>query len=146
MADKLTIEELVEIARQAVANFEAGSGGQFGLLTPMTAEQIDKNKAYLESSVDMLNPVLESAFSKTRVNQRPDLLAQVLNEATPRITTASPGRVARKLIADEVLLGGMLPKGKTPNINSVKQLAKIISDRMEDRRSSNFGGAGGLWT
>ena len=145
MADKLTIEELVEIARQAVANFEAGSGGQFGLLTPMTAEQIDKNKAYLESSIDMLNPVLESAFSKTRVKQRPDLMAQVLNVATPRITTVGPGRTTRKFIADEVLKG-MLPKGKTPNINSVKQLAKIISDRMEDRRSSNFGGAGGLWT
>tara|TARA_R100001244_G_C5123148_1_gene123974 strand:+ start:261 stop:701 length:441 start_codon:yes stop_codon:yes gene_type:complete len=146
MAEKLTVEEILEIARQAVSNFEAGSGGQFGLLNPMTAEQIEKNKAYLKSSGDMLNPVLESAFSKTRVKQRPDLMAQVLNVATPRLTTAGPGMGVRKLIADEVLLGGMLPKNKKPNINSVKQLAKIISDRMEERKASNFGGAQGLWT
>ena len=146
MAEKLTVEQLLEIARQAISTFEAGSGGQFGLLNPMTEEQIDRNKAYLKSSGGMLNPVLESAFTKASVKQRPDLMAQVLNVATPRITTWGPGRSTRKFIADEVLLGGMLPKGKTPNFNSVKQLAKIISDRMEDRRASNFGGAQGLWT
>jgi hypothetical protein len=149
MAEKLTVEEILEIARQAMATYESGSGGQFGPFNPTNPfspeAQIQQNVGYMSSTPGLLNPILESAMTQTPEKQRPDLMAGIINVATPRITTHSPGMVVRRAVAKNVLTG-MLPKDSKINFNTVKQLADIISKQVEDRRASNFGGAQGLWT
>ena len=117
MAEKLTVEEILEIARQAVATYEAGSGGQFGPFNPTNPfspeAQVQQNVDYMGSTPGLLNPVLESALSKAPVGQRPDVMAEIINAATPMITTPAqiagiPGWGVRKAVSTNVL-EGMLP-------------------------------------
>ena len=140
MAEKLTIEEILAMAAQVMATIESSSGGQFSLQNPY-----QQNIDYMSKNPQALSPTIYSAVSQTNPAQQGLLVDAILNQATPRLTEEEVGMVPRNVIAGGVL-EGMKKKAPFMNIGAAAKLAEVLSKEVEDRRSSNFGGAGGLWT
>ena len=139
MAEKLTVEEILALARQVLVTVGTSSGGQFNL-----SNTYQENKDWLAANPGLLAPAVESAVYQTPIGQHPEVISAIIDQAAPRLTDKPLG------LARDQIAGGFL-KGmgkKTPlwNIGATKELAKIVSREVEDRRAGNFGGAQGLWT
>ena len=139
MAGTLTIEEILAMAEQVMATVTSSSQGQFNIQNPY-----QQNKDWMAANPGLLTPAVMSAVHQTPVGQHPQVISAIIDQAAPRLTDKPLG------LARDQISGGFL-KGmgkKTPlwNLGATKELAKIVSREVEDRRSSNFGGAQGLWT